>query len=137
MSNTAAVLDTNVFVAAGFNEDSHSAALMRAASNRKLLLMWDEDTLRETQAVLERIPPLDWGDFEDLFRPEYLVPESQLRRQFIEIPDRGDRKFASLADRAAVPLITNDDHLLAVRDSLDIAVMTPRQATQELHLTSD
>ena len=41
------VLDTNVFVAAGFNPGSHSARLVEAVRDRRLRMIWDEATREE------------------------------------------------------------------------------------------
>ena len=57
-----AILDTNVFVAAGFNPASASARLLGAVGAGRRELVWSEATRRETRAVLERIPRLRWSD---------------------------------------------------------------------------
>ncbi len=44
------VLDTNVFVAAGFNPGSHSARIVEAVRNGRLRMVWDNATQAENQA---------------------------------------------------------------------------------------
>jgi predicted nucleic acid-binding protein len=57
------VIDTNVFVAAGFNAKSASARILAALRERRFQLVWNEPTRRETEFVLRRIPPLRWDKF--------------------------------------------------------------------------
>lgn len=116
-----AVLDTNVFVAAGFNKGSASARLLREVEAGRLQLVWNEGTRRETRSVLERIPPLAWEDVAPLFRPaaEHRDGGNLEAVSFVEDPQ--DRKLAALALSAGVPLVSADDHLLTHRDRLDVA----------------
>lgn len=118
-----AVLDTNVFVAAGFNARSASARLLAAAGEGALLPVWHETTLAETRAVLERIPRLAWEAAAPLFRPEgaHGAPLDLAAVAFVEDPE--DRKFAALALAAGVPLVSADRHLLDHADRL--TVVTP------------
>src|SRR6516164_9381702 len=64
------VIDTNVFVAAGFNARSASERILAAIRDRRFQLVWNEPTRREAEFVLRRIPLLGWDKFGDLFRPE-------------------------------------------------------------------
>ena len=115
-----AILDTNVFVAAGFNPNSASARLLRRVRDGRMQLIWNEATRRETRAVLMRIPMLSWEAVEDLFRPEGQGPDAALDDMaFVEDPK--DRKFAALSLATQVPLVTADDHLLVHRGRLDVA----------------
>jgi predicted nucleic acid-binding protein len=120
------VLDTNVFVAAGFNPRSASARILDAVRAGRYRLIWNEPTRRETEMILRRIPRLRWEDVADLFRPEgeFTGPVDPDAFAFITDPD--DRKFAALSAAAGAPLVTNDNHLLAHRDTIGIEVLTPR-----------
>ena len=64
------VIDTNVFVAAGFNARSASARILAAVRDGRFQLIWNEPTRRETETILRRIPRLDWESVADLFQPE-------------------------------------------------------------------
>jgi predicted nucleic acid-binding protein len=75
------VIDTNVFVAAGFNAKSASARILAAIRERRFQLVWNEPTRRETEFVLRRIPPLRWDKFADLFRPEGEFTRRVARKQ--------------------------------------------------------
>jgi predicted nucleic acid-binding protein len=54
------VIDTNVFVAAGFNPRSASARILTGIREGRFRLTWNEPTRRETEMILRRIPRLDW-----------------------------------------------------------------------------
>ena len=64
------VLDTNVFVAAGFNRDSHAARIVEGLGRGEWRMVWNRTTRAETRAVLTRIPPLSWERVAPLFRPQ-------------------------------------------------------------------
>jgi hypothetical protein len=55
------VIDTNVFVAAGFNSKSAAARILVAVRAGQFLLVWNKPTRRETETILRRIPGLDWA----------------------------------------------------------------------------
>src|SRR6516165_11509965 len=64
------VIDTNVFVAAGFNPRSASVRVLAAVRQGRLQLIWNKPTQRETEMILRRIPRLDWEKVANLFQPE-------------------------------------------------------------------
>src|SRR3954468_18645034 len=90
------VLDTNVFVAAGFNPKSASARILAAVRAGRLRLIWNEPTRRETEMILRRIPRLDWEKVADLFQPEGEFTGPVTPEAFAFITDPDDRKFAAL-----------------------------------------
>lgn len=118
------VLDTNVFVAAGFNPRSSAAAIVRRVREGELELVWNAATRGETRAVLRQIPPLRWETFEASFRPESEHAAPTDPAAFGAVPDPDDRQFAALAAAAGVPLVSNDNHLLSARAGLPIRVYT-------------
>jgi predicted nucleic acid-binding protein len=120
------VIDTNVFVAAGFNPKSASARVLADIRRGRFLLIWNKPTQRETEVILRRIPRLDWERVADLFRPEgeFIGPVDSDAFALVRDPD--DRKFAALSAAAKRPLITNDKHLLAGLNIIGIDVLTPR-----------
>lgn len=119
------VIDTNVFVAAGFNAKSASARILAAIREGRFRLVWNEPVRCEAEFVLRRIPPLRWHKVADLFRPEGEFTRCVDAHDFAFIEDPDDRKFAALAAAAKVPLITNDHHLLAHRDLIGFDILTP------------
>ena len=119
------VLDTNVFVAAGFNPRSSSARILERVREGSWTMAWNRDTRRETEAVLAQIPPLSGRSAEAAFFPEAEVTAQTHPERFSLIEDPDDRKFAALAAVADAILVTNDDHLLSQRDRMEVEVLTP------------
>jgi predicted nucleic acid-binding protein len=122
---TGVVLDTNVFVAAGFNPRSHSARLLQAVRDGRLRMIWNDATRDETQHILRQIPRLSWARVETLFRETDKFHGATHPAQFGYVPDPADRKFAALADAAQVPLVTSDTGLIKARAHARIPIMTP------------
>jgi predicted nucleic acid-binding protein len=122
----AVVVDTNVFVAAGFNPRSAAARILAGIREGRFRLIWDQPTRRETEMILRRIPRLDWHTVADLFRPEGEFTGPVDPDAFAVVPDPDDRKFAALSAAANVPLVTNDNHLLGSASTSSVAVVTPR-----------
>ena len=120
------VIDTNVFVAAGFNSKSAAARILAAVREGRLLLVWNTPTRRETETILRRIPGLDWARVADLFRPEGEFTGPVDPDAFVMIADRDDRKFVALSAAATSPLVTNDNHVLAQQRAVGIEILSPR-----------
>jgi predicted nucleic acid-binding protein len=124
------ILDTNVLVAAGFNPHSSSAKIIASIRAGKTTLVWNRSTQAESKAIIEQIPPLVWKQFSNLFSPEWEFQGETHLENFIEIEDPDDRKFAALAAATQATLISNDEHLLSVRNQLKIRILTPKEALQ-------
>ena len=127
MSPPLVVVDTNVFVAAGFSPRSASAKILSAIRAGRLRMAWNEDTRRETQYIVSKIPRLSWRDAAEHFRDEDRFDGETNPAAFAHIPDPDDRKFAALAQAAGAGLVTNDEHLLGSCERADVAVLTPRE----------
>ena len=123
----AVVLDTNVFVAAGFNPGSHSARLVEAVRVRRLRMVWDHATRDEIERVVRQIPRLSWTRIADLFRSEDKFDGSTHPDAFGFVPDPADRKFAALADAAQAPLVTSDAGLLNAGGQMAVPVLKPSE----------
>jgi uncharacterized protein len=119
------VIDTNVFVAAGFNPKSASGRILEGVREGRFRLIWNEPTRRETEMILRRIPRLDWLGVADLFRPEGEFIGETDPEAFTAIEDPDDRKFAALSAATAAPLVTSDKHVLAQRAVVGIEAVTP------------
>lgn len=126
------VLDTNIFVAAGFNPRSSAARILEAARRGDLTPVWHASKRAETRAILNQIPPLDWARFADLFDPAHEHTAALDPDAFPQIADPDDRKFAALAAATDALLVSNDAHLLAIRDTLPIPVRTSRELARTL-----
>ena len=120
------VIDTNVFVAAGFNPRSASARVLAAVRQGRFQLIWNKPTQRETEMILRRIPRLNWERVAILFQPEGEFTGPVDPDAFVLVRDRDDRKFAALSAAAKRPLVTNDNDLLADRNIVGIDALTPR-----------
>lgn len=121
------VLDTNVFVAAGFNPGSHSARLIEAVRDGRLRMVWNDATHTEIEQVMRQIPRLSWSRVADLFRPEDRFTGATHPEAFGFVPDPADRKFAALADAARAPLITSDGGLLNASEQMTVPVLKPSE----------
>lgn len=118
------VIDTNIFVGAGFSPDSASGRIVRAVRERRLGMPWTVATREEVETVLRKIPPLSWSDAEGLFREEDRL-EGSLSHEGLEwVPDPTDRKFAALARCTGATLVSNDRHLLDGRARAGFPILT-------------
>jgi predicted nucleic acid-binding protein len=91
-------------------------------------MVWNDETRRETQHILERIPPLSWSSVVELCREENRYRGKTAPEKFGHIPDPDDRKFAALAEATGAVLLTNDEHLLGIRDEASINnILTPAE----------
>jgi predicted nucleic acid-binding protein len=120
------VIDTNVFVAAGFNPGSASARILAAVREGDFQLVWNNETRRETETILRRIPRLDWTRVADLFQPQGEFTGPVDPDAFVMISDRDDRKFAALSAAANAPFVTSDNHVLAQGHTAGIDILSPR-----------
>ncbi len=95
-------------------------------------MVWNDETRRETEHIVRKIPPLSWLAVEALYRPEdrNAGPTDSDAFGFVEDPD--DRKFAALAAAAGATLITLDDHLLGVRERAGVPILTPGELLRRL-----
>ena len=121
------VLDTNVFVAAGFNPRSHSARLVQAVRDGRLRMIWNDATREETEHVMRQIPPLSWARIAGLFRAEDRFGGPTHPEAYGFVPDPADRKFAALAEAAQAPLVTSDAGLLNARGRIAVRVLKPSE----------
>lgn len=119
------VVDTNVFVAAGFKPNSASGKILDAVKKGRLRMIWNDSTRRETERILRRIPPLRTVAVDEYFRPDDRFTPRTHPDRFADVPDPEDRTFAALAHAVRVPLITNDEDLLGYRGPLSLDVVTP------------
>src|SRR5436190_23963987 len=103
------VIDTNVFVAAGFNPRSAAVRILAGVREGRFQLIWNEPTRRETEMILRRIPHLDWERVADLFRPETEFTGPVDPQSFVLVPDPEDRKLQRWAlqrKRRSSPMTT-------------------------------
>ncbi len=124
------VLDSSVVIAGLFRPQSDSGRILQQLRDGRLQLVWDEATCRETRRLVQRIPPIDWGAVETLYRPE---DRWDTRGQhppgspgaFEQVSDPDDRKFARLAWESQAILLSLDAHLLEVDGLSGLDVRRP------------
>jgi predicted nucleic acid-binding protein len=133
----AVVLDTNIIVAAGFSPRSASARLVDAVARGRLRMPWSDATRREIERVVRRIPPLRGRDPAPLFRPEARVDALMDAERFALVPDPDDRPFAALAAASGATLVSNDEHLLGVRDRIGVMVRSSGECWRIVERESD
>ena len=131
----AVVLDTNVFVAAAFDPRNHAGRILDAVRQGRLRLVWDEPTKRETRRILERIPPISWEPFANLFREENRHRDPVNPGWFGQVRDPEDCKFGALAYAAGATLITRDEDLLEVRSNVSVTILTPTEFVERFDTT--
>lgn len=126
LSAPGVILDTNIFVAAGFNPRSRSAWLIEWVRTKQLPMVWHSLTRKETRSIVNKIPPLSWEAVAALFCPEWEYCGELVVDAYSYISDSEDRKFAALCDATGVPLITNDRALLADARVGSLPILTPK-----------
>lgn len=120
------VIDTNVLIAAAFNQYSHSARIMKAIEDGQLDMVWNQATRKEAHRLMDQIPPLAWGRIEGLYRRQDEF-KGETPGNFALVKDPDDRKFVALASAAGAILISSDSDLLEARRNLEVAMMTPSE----------
>src|SRR5258708_13011308 len=101
------VLDTNVFVAAGFNPGSHSARLVEAVRDGRLRMVWDDATHEEIEHVMRQIPRLSWTRIADLFRSEDRFGGSAHPQAFRFVAHPAARHLPALPPPVPAPPLTS------------------------------
>lgn len=125
MADRRVVLDTNVFIAAGFKPYSASAALVRRVREGRLRMVWNAGTRAEIERIVHKIPPLSGTLLEAVFRELDHGPDETYPDNFAFVTDPDDRKFAALAEATRATLVTTDHHLLEVKHLLRVPVLRP------------
>lgn len=126
------ILDTNIFVAAGFNPQSNAGRILERVSSGTLFMIWHAQTLEEIRYIINKIPPLarSWPSIAPLFRPECCYPWPLSLEDFRYIPDPADRKFAALAAATGATVITLDSDLLTTRHLALPLILRPHEFWQ-------
>ena len=127
MTRPTLILDTNVFVAAGFRAKSASGRLLDAVRAGAYRHVWHDRTLSETRHILSRVPRLSWTAVSGLFGDDGRVDGDLPDELFAIIGDPHDRKYAALASVSGAWVISGDRDLLGVRDFLSVTVLRPNE----------
>lgn len=129
---TKLVVDTNLFVAAYFNQGSASARILERAREGRVELLWTDAVREEAVKVLRAMPIADAyvEGVEGLFRPACRVEPAPAP----EVPGNpDDTKFVAcaLGGRADM-IVSNDRDLLEAPDTAGVQVCTPQDALARL-----
>jgi predicted nucleic acid-binding protein len=127
------VLDANVFVAAQWNPRSASAGILGACRRQEFLLCYSPDIGKEVRLVLRstHAPQPFVSLVEETFRSaREFLPR---RRPRVISEDPEDDKYLHCAEAAGARwIVTNDRHLLALREWKGAVILRPTsfQASQ-------
>jgi len=138
------VLDTNVLISASIAEQGYSAAILRAARQRRLLLLVSPYIIQEYAAVMQRPHIIRKyqgieGRVEALVRYlnayAILVEPQTIERVVLDDPKDDAILACALAGQAHY-VVSGDDHLQRLGAFRGIKILAPRDfATQVLHLS--
>jgi predicted nucleic acid-binding protein len=103
MSSTAVILDTNVFVGAGFNPRSASARIISEIRAGRLRMIWNDATRREIERILRKIPPLSGMEIADLFRDDDRHEGDTHAEQFTHVTDPTTGSLPRFPRRRVLP----------------------------------
>jgi len=128
------VADTNLWIAARFNPKSNSAKILNMAGEGRVALLWSADTRRELERILRKVKPSPefLAAVEKLLPPETDVGETERLNVIADDPD--DNKILACAKSGnAGYIVTNDDHLLALKVFGETEIVTPKAFLEALH----
>jgi len=121
------VLDTNIFIAAGFRQSNGAARIFDMVHDGKLKFIWNGEIRNEIVGTINKIPGFPGEKFLRLFRKENEFKGKTFPEKYTLVSDPSDRKFIALAKEVKAILITNDDHLLSKRLDLQAKIMSSKE----------
>jgi putative PIN family toxin of toxin-antitoxin system len=128
------VIDTNLVVASYFNPRSASAKILRLLmDNTTVSIVYTEEMRREMRQILRNIrcPQAFLDGINGIFDAGTKVSPSRKHRLVRDDPE--DDKFVDCALAAGANyLITNDHHMLKLKDIDDVEVLRPTQFVKRL-----
>lgn len=121
------VVDTNLFIAAYYNENSASARILNMIAQRELVFIWSEPIKKEIDKILSNIkarPRYLKKISSKILLEEHRVEPGARVKEVYEDPD--DNKFleAGLAGGADY-IVTSDKHLLHLGEFQKMPILTP------------
>lgn len=126
------VIDTNIFIAAVRAPDSASRQLLDAIGQGRATLLVSKPVFQEYRHILSKA--VGTGERQRLIR-EWIghaeaIEATRGARVVTDDPD--DDKFVELAQQGrATAIITNDQHLHAIAQEIEIPILRPSQAIEE------
>ena len=121
------VVDTNLLIAAFYKPNSASAQIVNMIARRDLIFIWSEAIQKEILTMLEKaqVKTKFINKIKNkVLRPEHMVEPTVKIKEVREDPD--DNKFLEAAVAGGADyIITNDQHLLKLREFRDIPIFMP------------
>jgi hypothetical protein len=121
------VVDTNLFVAGYFNKESASAKILKMIKESKIQILWTEKIKKEVEKVIRDIKAGErfQKEIKKIFREENKVKPKFRIREIKGDPE--DNKFLEAAYFGkAEAIISNDQHLLNLKEFQNIPIFTPK-----------
>jgi len=142
------VIDTNLLVAAFFNKSSYSAKIIRLAERSRIRILWTEAVKKEANFILGNIRKS--LSSKNRFKKRAKNFKNKLKNIFkkvnkIKYPpkvkvvkkDPQDNKFIACAVKGGADLIiSNDKHLLDVKEFKGIPIFTSKKAYKKISRTN-
>jgi len=138
------VLDTNVLISASIAEQGYSTAILRAARQRRILLVVSPYIIQEYAAVMHRPHIIRKyqgieGRLEALTRylnVHTILVEPQTIERIVPDDPKDDAILACALAGQAHYIVSGDEHLQKLGAFRSIKILTPRDfAVQVLHLS--
>lgn len=131
-SSKKVVLDTNLLIAAFFNKQSASYKILEKVREGEIEAFWTQSIWEEGKKILENVgaDKLFYNKLEEVFKPQNEI-EDFPKVQVVE-DDPSDNKFLGCALKAGAKyIISNDRHLLKIKDYQGIEILPPTGFTQK------
>ena len=125
------VIDTNLIIAARFNPKSASAKILEKAEKGKLELIWSDEMYREAMRILQNVRADEkfYKRIEKILNSSHKV--TQLPRLNIIHEDPSDNMFLAAALQGSADyIVSNDRHLLRLKEFRSIPIVSSQQALQ-------
>ncbi len=127
------VIDTNIFVAAVRSPDSASRQLLDAVADGKATLLVSPAVFQEYRRILPKA--VQSHERDEIIRRwiSLAEPVDAGRGPRVVSEDPDDDKFVALALQGqADAIVSNDEHLLGLKEKIDVPVLRPGDAVERL-----
>jgi len=121
------VIDTNLFVAGYFNKDSASAKILRMARRNEIQILWTESIKKEVERIIQNIKARKkfQKEVQEIFKEENKV-EPRFKIKEIKEDPEDDKFLESAYFGKAQAIVSNDRHLLSLKQFQGIPIYTPK-----------
>jgi len=121
------VIDTNLFVAGYFNKDSASAKILRMARRNEVQILWTESIKKEVERIIQNIKARKkfQKEVQEIFKEENKV-EPRFKIKEIKEDPEDDKFLESAYFGKAQAIVSNDRHLLSLKQFQGIPIYTPK-----------